>query len=150
MLAASTMHHTGVCLSVCPILAAQMLKQGAPADTASIHFDPSVWRLICSVLFYFVHLFSISASSWDWPKLLTFLTHRFFFDVPFTNFCLCLVLFVLVVTVYLIIYCLIIITFIELVKDFDYQFSLCYCLSLIHIWRCRRSYACRSRWSPYH
>ena len=25
-----------------------------------------------------------------------------------------------------------------------------YYLSLIHIWRCRRSYACRSRWSPYH
>ena len=25
-----------------------------------------------------------------------------------------------------------------------------YNLSLIHIWRCRRSYACRSRWSPYH
>ena len=25
-----------------------------------------------------------------------------------------------------------------------------YGLSLIHIWRCRRSYACRSRWSPYH
>ena len=25
-----------------------------------------------------------------------------------------------------------------------------YWLSLIHIWRCRRSYACRSRWSPYH
>ena len=24
------------------------------------------------------------------------------------------------------------------------------CLSLIHIWRCRRAYACRSRWSPYH
>ena len=23
-------------------------------------------------------------------------------------------------------------------------------LSLIHIRRCRRSYACRSRWSPYH
>ena len=23
-------------------------------------------------------------------------------------------------------------------------------LSLIHIWRCRRSYACRSRWWPYH
>ena len=23
-------------------------------------------------------------------------------------------------------------------------------LSLIHILRCRRSYACRSRWSPYH
>ena len=23
-------------------------------------------------------------------------------------------------------------------------------LSLIHIWRCRRSYLCRSRWSPYH
>ena len=27
----------------------------------------------------------------------------------------------------------------------------CVCvLSLIHIWRCRRSYAYRSRWSPYH
>ena len=26
----------------------------------------------------------------------------------------------------------------------------CSSLSLIHIWRCRRSYACRSRWSPYH
>ena len=25
-----------------------------------------------------------------------------------------------------------------------------YELSLIHIWRCRRSYLCRSRWSPYH
>ena len=25
-----------------------------------------------------------------------------------------------------------------------------YIQSLIHIWRCRRSYACRSRWSPYH
>ena len=23
-------------------------------------------------------------------------------------------------------------------------------LSLIHIWRCRRLYSCRSRWSPYH
>ena len=23
-------------------------------------------------------------------------------------------------------------------------------LSIIHIRRCRRSYACRSRWSPYH
>ena len=23
-------------------------------------------------------------------------------------------------------------------------------LSLIHIWRCRRDYRCRSRWSPYH
>ena len=23
-------------------------------------------------------------------------------------------------------------------------------LSLIHIWRCRRGYWCRSRWSPYH
>ena len=23
-------------------------------------------------------------------------------------------------------------------------------LSLIHIWRCRRSTLCRSRWSPYH
>ena len=25
-----------------------------------------------------------------------------------------------------------------------------YRLSLIHIWRCRRSTLCRSRWSPYH
>ena len=25
-----------------------------------------------------------------------------------------------------------------------------YYLSLIHIWRCRRSTLCRSRWSPYH
>ena len=25
-----------------------------------------------------------------------------------------------------------------------------YFLSLIHIWRCRRSTLCRSRWSPYH
>ena len=24
------------------------------------------------------------------------------------------------------------------------------CLSLIHIWRCRRLLTCRSRWSPYH
>ena len=24
------------------------------------------------------------------------------------------------------------------------------CLSLIHIWRCRRIRRCRSRWSPYH
>ena len=24
------------------------------------------------------------------------------------------------------------------------------CLSLIHIWRCRRRLRCRSRWSPYH
>ena len=43
-----------------------------------------------------------------------------------------------------------------------YQHVMCWChtdhcswwfvlhLSLIHIWRCRRSYACRSRWSPYH
>ena len=36
------------------------------------------------------------------------------------------------------------------------RWSFCYLtitvlfLSLIHIWRCRRSYACRSRWSPYH
>ena len=28
--------------------------------------------------------------------------------------------------------------------------SIILALSLIHIWRCRRSYACRSRWSPYH
>ena len=27
---------------------------------------------------------------------------------------------------------------------------LCKYLSLIHIWRCRRSTLCRSRWSPYH
>ena len=26
----------------------------------------------------------------------------------------------------------------------------CITLSLIHIWRCRRSTLCRSRWSPYH
>ena len=26
----------------------------------------------------------------------------------------------------------------------------CQYLSLIHIWRCRRSTLCRSRWSPYH
>ena len=25
-----------------------------------------------------------------------------------------------------------------------------HCLSLIHIWRCRRYAVCRSRWSPYH
>ena len=31
-----------------------------------------------------------------------------------------------------------------------YRFCLVCVLSLIHIWRCRRSYACRSRWSPYH
>ena len=32
------------------------------------------------------------------------------------------------------------------------KFSQCLCLflSLIHIWRCRRSTLCRSRWSPYH
>ena len=28
--------------------------------------------------------------------------------------------------------------------------SECLFLSLIHIWRCRRSTLCRSRWSPYH
>ena len=28
--------------------------------------------------------------------------------------------------------------------------QLIYMLSLIHIWRCRRSTLCRSRWSPYH
>ena len=32
-----------------------------------------------------------------------------------------------------------------------YLVKIMYCtLSLIHIWRCRRSYACRSRWSPSH
>ena len=31
-------------------------------------------------------------------------------------------------------------------------YNICRCipLSLIHIWRCRRSTLCRSRWSPYH
>ena len=28
--------------------------------------------------------------------------------------------------------------------------DLIFLLSLIHIWRCRRSTLCRSRWSPYH
>ena len=32
----------------------------------------------------------------------------------------------------------------------EVNFGGIYHLSLIHIWRCRRSYACRSRWSPYH
>ena len=30
------------------------------------------------------------------------------------------------------------------------HFPECLFLSLIHIWRCRRSTLCRSRWSPYH
>ena len=30
------------------------------------------------------------------------------------------------------------------------NYSSLYILSLIHIWRCRRSTLCRSRWSPYH
>ena len=30
------------------------------------------------------------------------------------------------------------------------KISIFKCLSLIHIWRCRRSTLCRSRWSPYH
>ena len=29
-------------------------------------------------------------------------------------------------------------------------YLLCFFLSLIHIWRCRRYAVCRSRWSPYH
>ena len=33
-------------------------------------------------------------------------------------------------------------------SKFSYRLSLR--LSLIHIWRCRRSTLCRSRWSPYH
>ena len=33
---------------------------------------------------------------------------------------------------------------------YHFLFVACCYLSLIHIWRCRRSYACRSRWSPYH
>ena len=32
----------------------------------------------------------------------------------------------------------------------DFMSGIIVDLSLIHIWRCRRSYACRSRWSPYH
>ena len=32
----------------------------------------------------------------------------------------------------------------------DFPKTLPQCLSLIHIWRCRRSTLCRSRWSPYH
>ena len=35
-------------------------------------------------------------------------------------------------------------------KSFSYRSPSVLHLSLIHIWRCRRSYACRSRWSPYH
>ena len=37
-------------------------------------------------------------------------------------------------------------------KSFMAFSSKCSCidLSLIHIWRCRRSTLCRSRWSPYH
>ena len=31
-----------------------------------------------------------------------------------------------------------------------FQYILSLCLSLIHIWRCRRYAVCRSRWSPYH
>ena len=39
------------------------------------------------------------------------------------------------------------------IPEFSSHFSLPYLhniLSLIHIWRCRRSTLCRSRWSPYH
>ena len=32
----------------------------------------------------------------------------------------------------------------------DWLYWLYLFLSLIHIWRCRRSTLCRSRWSPYH
>ena len=40
-------------------------------------------------------------------------------------------------------------------KVYDYSLSSeqtfkVICLSLIHIWRCRRLLTCRSRWSPYH
>ena len=35
-------------------------------------------------------------------------------------------------------------------KRGKWQNSLAWRLSLIHIWRCRRSTLCRSRWSPYH
>ena len=34
-----------------------------------------------------------------------------------------------------------------MIYDISYMI---YHLSLIHIWRCRRSTLCRSRWSPYH
>ena len=32
----------------------------------------------------------------------------------------------------------------------EQRFAQPICLSLIHIWRCRRIERCRSRWSPYH
>ena len=35
-------------------------------------------------------------------------------------------------------------------RAFWREYALVYYLSLIHIWRCRRSTLCRSRWSPYH
>ena len=35
-------------------------------------------------------------------------------------------------------------------KCWYHQNPLRFILSLIHIWRCRRSTLCRSRWSPYH
>ena len=38
----------------------------------------------------------------------------------------------------------------KLVVEWDASALSYITLSLIHIWRCRRSYACRSRWSPYH
>ena len=37
----------------------------------------------------------------------------------------------------------------EIVLDYQNRTAIEY-LSLIHIWRCRRSTLCRSRWSPYH
>ena len=43
--------------------------------------------------------------------------------------------------------------FLYLVLSLSLSFSISfilYLLSLIHIWRCRRSTLCRSRWSPYH
>ena len=36
------------------------------------------------------------------------------------------------------------------ISFFDDLMATNYTLSLIHIWRCRRSTLCRSRWSPYH
>ena len=38
----------------------------------------------------------------------------------------------------------------DTVSTISSVYSLVYILSLIHIWRCRRSTLCRSRWSPYH
>ena len=38
----------------------------------------------------------------------------------------------------------------DIKKEFWEEIATLCELSLIHIWRCRRSTLCRSRWSPYH